>query len=117
MRSRLPTSDKGAGKAGFLHCFAHFKTVDQFGVGVKSGDGPPRVQKNGGEVESHISQTDNQDIGFGAGRVGSVHFNPHLQSMTLETKAVRQGIDHCADIILGEAWMQRQGKVPAAIVY
>ena len=37
------TSNKGAGKAGFLHCFAYFKTVNQLDVYVKSGDGTPCV--------------------------------------------------------------------------
>lgn len=37
------TSNQGAGKAGFLYCFAYFKTVDQLGISVKSGDAPPCV--------------------------------------------------------------------------
>ena len=113
----LSTGDEGIGKAGFLHCFAYFKTADQLGVGVQSGDASPRVQKNGSEVEPHISQTDDQDIGFGTSSGRCVHFNPHPQSMALETRAVRQSIGHCADIVSGKAWMQRQSKVPATIVY
>ena len=101
------TSNEGIGKAGFLHRFASLKTAYQVGIGVKSGDASPRVQKNGREVEPHISQTDDQDIGFSANRGRSVHFNPHPQSMTLETRAVRQSIGHCADIVSGKAGMQR----------
>ena len=101
------TGNKSACKAGLMHRFAHFKSVDQLRVGVKSNNSPPSVQKCGGEVESHISQPNNQDIRFIASWNHSVHLNPQPRPMALEPRTIRQDADHCTDILLGKAWMQR----------